>query len=238
MLRAAGTPFAYDTNGNVIGIYNPSGAIVPLTPAPYTWAGMPAASASNAGVPIRVSNVGTSAAGSIWMSDGTVWRPVNGRLLLASGIGSVGTPFATYSGTGAQFPLPGGNPSFPAGLFAHNAEVTIDAMVRRTGTNSSATFSARLGTGGTTGDSTINAQNIVNNNPNDFWMYSKAAFPVSTTMTTSQWLPPGVIAGVSAFADKTTNVNTASVNYLSFDIYGSNAGDTYELIAYNFWLEM
>lgn len=48
----------------------------------YTWVGRPAA-ASNTGITIRVTDVGGDT-GSLWISNGTYWKPVGGHVVLES----------------------------------------------------------------------------------------------------------------------------------------------------------
>lgn len=58
-----------------------------LNTAGVTYANLPAA-AANASAIIRVTDVGS--AGSLWISDGTTWRPLNGHITLAgSGVGYI-----------------------------------------------------------------------------------------------------------------------------------------------------
>ncbi|MBT9145426.1 MAG: hypothetical protein DDT42_01297 [candidate division WS2 bacterium] len=58
----------------------------------HTWASRPAASAENAGTIIRVTDVGPGGVGALFISDATVWRPVNGQASLARWSVPVGVP--------------------------------------------------------------------------------------------------------------------------------------------------
>lgn len=69
----------------------------------YAWASKPAAAAGNAGQVIRITDVGAATAGSLWASDGSAWKPVNGHVVLGRSHIQVLTPKAaapTYSQSG------------------------------------------------------------------------------------------------------------------------------------------
>lgn len=82
------------------GIELSSGGVpIPIVGPSYLFANLPAAS-SNAGNTVRVTDVGMSGAGSLWISDGSVWRPLNGQIVLAHSAVPVGTiPSSVTSGT-------------------------------------------------------------------------------------------------------------------------------------------
>src|SRR5574340_56083 len=71
--------FATDVGGNTV-IVDASGNVIIRPVVSYAWASRPAA-ASNTGVTIRITDIGGSA-GSLWISDGTYWKPVGGRVVL------------------------------------------------------------------------------------------------------------------------------------------------------------
>jgi hypothetical protein len=58
----------------------------------------------------------------------------------------------------------------------------------------------------------------------------------STSIMTDLWLTPQG-QGVSGIAAKTTNINTASVMYISFDMSAANSADAFDLIGYTLALE-
>lgn len=76
-----------------------AGGVIPIVGPSYLYANLPAAS-SNAGNTVRVTDVGPSGAGSLWISDGTIWRPLNGQVVLAHSSSPKGTiPSSVTSGT-------------------------------------------------------------------------------------------------------------------------------------------
>jgi len=97
----------------------------------YTWAGKPTAASAGAGTVIVVTDIGPSR--TQWVSDGTNWRPLNGRVTLFQQTGTATAPvssISTTSGTATQFT---GLPSLaiPGGMLYAGAKVVITAAVRR-----------------------------------------------------------------------------------------------------------
>lgn len=87
------------TNSLTGGIELSAGGMpIPIVGPSYLYANLPAAS-SNAGNTVRVTDVGPSGAGSLWISDGTIWRPINGRVVLEHASSPKGTiPSSVTSG--------------------------------------------------------------------------------------------------------------------------------------------
>jgi len=89
------------------------------------------------------------------VADGTYWRPRNGRQIIVQRFGTLAAPLASLTGVASGvFALPK-LPEFPAGLIAPNSRVTAQVDVARTGVNGTATLADRLGTAGTSADSSI-----------------------------------------------------------------------------------
>lgn len=83
-----------------------------LKASSYTWAGKPAAASYPIGQPIFISDVGgwngTTHSGSFWFSNGTLWRPVSGVLILAASVASVASTSTTAEQTLYTYTLQGG----------------------------------------------------------------------------------------------------------------------------------
>lgn len=237
-IGAVGTLAQVQTNADgSISLLGASGEIISLTPASYTWAGKPAASASNSGQTIRITDIGNDADGSLWKSDGTAWRPVGNRLLVDAAGGTLASPLATYTGAAAgNFTLPAGNPLIPADVLPVGAIVRVEAYMRRHGANGTATFNIRLGTAGTNSDSVFYQVTTTATDNKDQSSIGAARITSSSTFTTTGFLLPGN-AGVLSMVDKSTNINTASGMYVSFDMAGANALDSFDLISYSVWAE-
>lgn len=89
-----------ETNDLTGGIELSAGGVpIPIVGPSYLFVNLPVAS-SNAGNTVRVTDVGPSGCGSLWISDGTIWRPLNGQAVLAQSSVPAGTiPSAVTSGT-------------------------------------------------------------------------------------------------------------------------------------------
>ena len=74
------------------------GVPIPIVGPSYLYANLPDAT-QNAGNTVRVTNVGPTGCGSLWISDGTIWRPLNGQVVLAMSNTPTGTvPSSVTSG--------------------------------------------------------------------------------------------------------------------------------------------
>lgn len=218
--------------GAVTGLQGLNGEIIGLVPASYTWAGKPAASSSNAGQTIRITDVGKSASGSLFQSDGTIWRPVNGSVLIGAGAGSIAAPIVTFTGAAnGALVLPSGNPTMPANFLPVGAIVKAEAIIHRRGANGTATFWARLGNNGASTDNGINGVSITATDLKDSSIEAHAMIASATSYAAQTWLAPQG-SGVSAIVDRTSNAVIASPMIVSFDIAGANASDAFDLIMY------
>ncbi|MBD3812705.1 MAG: hypothetical protein IE917_10845 [Betaproteobacteria bacterium] len=216
-----------------ISIIDPrDGSLLGLTPASYTWAGKPAASASNAGQTIRITDVGHSASGSLFQSDGTIWRPVNGIVLIGAGAGSIAAPIATVTGVvNGAFTLPLGNPTMPADFLPVGAIVKVSAIFHRRGANGTGTVWARLGNNGNSTDSGVNGAATTATDGKDTFIDAHAMIASATTFAAQTWLAPQS-TGAGTIVDRTSNAAIASAMIASFDVAGANALDAFDLIMY------
>jgi hypothetical protein len=229
--------FNYDVSGNLIGLETNAGVAVSGTAPAYTWAGKPTAATGNAGSIIRITDIGTSSFGSLWQSNGTNWYPLNGRVNILRNFGTLVTPLGTYTGgTAGAITLSGGNPSIQANVLSPGIQLKVAAWVHRRGATSTANLNIRLGTTGTSTDSFLFNLQLTATDLKDARIDTNAFITNSTSIMTDLWLAPQG-QGVSGIATKTTNINTASVMYISFDISASNAADAFDLIGYTAALE-
>lgn len=198
--------------------------------ASTAYASLPAASAANKGLMAFVSNL----ADQVFVSNGTKWVPLNGTVNIFKKSGSLASPLATISGaTSGTFSITGGNPTIPAGLLAQFSRMTIRALVRKNGANSTANFNERLGTAQTTADSIIQARTITNADNEQVNHFNDIYFSSTSAYTTNDKL--GIqTQSTATLADRTSNVNTASAMFVTVDISSGNASDSYDLI----WLSV
>lgn len=114
----------------------------------FTFATLPAVSASNSGMVARVTDVGTNSAGSLWISNGTVrWTPVGGALTLAH----LGT--STGNITNSETVVV--SRSIPAGVILDGDLIRIGFHSTKSGTTDSLNCVVRVGTAGTTADTAV-----------------------------------------------------------------------------------
>ena len=110
----------------------------------YTFATLPAA-ATNAGLTARVTDL----ANSLWESNGTRWRPVNGRVVLKQ----LATAYS-MSGTTAVKAF---EAVLPAGCLGNGDTLQLRYNLDKSGTAETGTITVRAGAAGTTADTTLSA---------------------------------------------------------------------------------
>jgi hypothetical protein len=113
----------------------------------YTFATLPSA-ASNSGATARVTDIGPATAGSLWISNGTIWKPVGGRVTLATLASRVSAAGGAAETIAHQFQL-------PAAFLTTLDRIRHYASVSKSGTTTTGTYTVRVGTLGTTGDAAI-----------------------------------------------------------------------------------
>ncbi len=199
------------------------------------WADRPTAAAAGNGALQWFSDIG---GGSLWRSDGTNWRPANGRTRLYAKNGLIAAPLATLTGvTSGVFTLPE-TLTIPAGLIAPHSAVWGNFEIFRTGATATALVQWRIGTAGTTSDSIVYQSSMSATTNHQSRSYSAAKFGTETDRffaPNSSNMNGG--GSQAAGADRTTNVNTAAAMYATVDLSSANAADTFSLIAYSLWIE-
>ena len=110
------------------------------------WASIPAASGFPAGTLWYVTDIG--AAGSYWISNGTRWTPMGGRLTLKN-LGAPVTGVANSETIVLQTLI-------PAGMLQTNDLLRILVAASKSGTTDSMNMNVRVGTAGTTSDTAVN----------------------------------------------------------------------------------
>jgi hypothetical protein len=229
--------FNYDVNGNLIGLETVAGVAVSGAAPAYTWAGKPTAATGNAGSIIRITDIGTSSFGSLWQSNGTNWYPLNGRATILRNFGTLVAPLGTYTGgTAGAITSSGGNLPIQANVLSSGMQLKVAAWFHRRGATSTANLNVRLGTTGTSADSLLFNLQFTATDLKDVRVDTDVFITNSTNLMTDLWLPPQG-QGVSGIATKTTNINTASVMYISFDVSAANSADAFDLIGYTVALE-
>lgn len=111
-----------------------------------TFASLPAA-ASNAGQIARVTNIGPSGFGSLWVSNGTIWSPLGGTLMLKT-LGAPVTGIANSETIVLQTII-------PAGAWQVNNTIRVWFGMTKSGTTDAGGALVRIGISGTTADQSI-----------------------------------------------------------------------------------
>lgn len=220
-----------DGAGNVLSFAGPA----------YTWVNLPAASL-NAGNTVRVTDVGASAAGSLWISDGVYWRPLNGSLVLASErAGQPGTPIAVATSF-SKLSLPAGpmivsgSLVLPVGLLRPGVGLRINSFMRHTGTAGTWGGVFRIGTANTSSDSPLAVGQGSATNDQTMWTFMDANCAANGVITTAYNMQPNAAASSGSYAARTTNIDLTQVMYLGIHVNAITAPDTIELQSYSITL--
>lgn len=230
----------FDSQGNVTGLVGPDGSLISFAGPAYTFAGLPAASANNLGMSARVTDIGPIG-GSIFVSTGTYWKPLNGSIVLAQANGSVAAPIQTLSAAG-KYTLPAdqmisaGSLVLPANLLRVGFTLAIYAKFKHRGTGGVWTVAPRLGTTNATTDNSLAFMTGAATNDNDVWLTKEGHIATSTSFTADGFATPNSFT-TGAFTDKASNFNNASVNYLGLYLAAVNAADFVDLIEYRIELK-
>lgn len=201
------------------------------------WAGRPAVGLVPVGTELQVTDYGSQK----WISDGTVWRPAQGRVTIGQKWGDYATPLATLQAvTTGQFTIPGGNPLIPAGLIVPHSSVRGFATIKKVGGNAAVRFDGRIGTSGNTSDALFaSVTPSATSTGLDVQLAAAARFRgAANRLAALQFVGDGLTGGaVGPGNDFTANVNTAMDMQVSFYIGAGHVSDVYNLIGYNIWLE-
>lgn len=161
-----------------------------------------------------------------------VLTPRRGIVLAGGVAGSLASPVVTRTGATAHaLTLPNGNIIIPKGMLVPGRSmIAISGLVRRVGTNATASLNIRLGMLNSASDGLVSTVSLAATNNLDRRFQDEVYVGSRTSYTTLGVLAiPGSTA--SAAADRTTNFDTNEDNFVSLDISSANAGDTFNLIA-------
>ena len=228
-----GTRFAVtDCGGNIAVAVNGQWRFE--LPFSTTWANRPPINLVPAGAELQVTDYGYQK----FISDGTYWRPAQGRAMIYSKVAdSISTPIATLSAAGV-FALPGGSPVIPAGMIAPQTKVCAVAQFRKYGSSGSVNAGVRLGTAGSTSDSYLCGGWLSNTNWADLKAVGFAFFGTqSNRFITGGYQPENTGNNSGVFTDPTTNVDTTVGMLASPAVTVMTAGDTAALLSLQVWLE-
>lgn len=231
-----GTSFAVtDYGGNIATAVN--GVWRFEYPFRTTWAGQPAAGLVPAGTELQV----TDYANQKWISDGTYWRPAQGRVIIKElfGLVATGGHVAQISGaTAGLFAIPG-ECKIPAGMIITHSRLYIQADGIKSGANGTASFIVYLGTTNSVADSLAINQGVSIGNNTNALATTAARFGTATDRYNSRnWQGEGVSSAsqISMF-DRIGNVNTKADMFVNVGVSAANAADVFNLTALQVVLE-
>lgn len=155
-------------------------------------------------------------------SDGTYWRPMNGRALLYQRSRTLTNPIATITGTAAaqNFTLPD-TLLIPAGLMIPESRIYVTARMRRTTAGGGGTFAAfiRYGTANNPTDVSIDGGSMAPATNADFDAYTYLGFRAANSQNRSNFSPLNNSTAAMFSTDISFDAG-ASATYVNF---GSDA---------------
>lgn len=197
-----------------------------------TWANIPAA--GNAGRMHFVSNAGTK--GSMWLDDGTRWKPLNGIVLLASldaasaSIGNTATNVFQYL--------------IPAGLVQAGDNIRLELNYAKSGNTDTMALTVRCGTAGTTADTSIVSLTVLNATMRqaasivDYRLESATSLQILPSSRINSSASMGYGGSSTAAIDAAVTISSAAANALYFTPFINSSGttDTVQLYGAKLWL--
>jgi hypothetical protein len=136
--------YAFDTTGQAVGLVDPVSGQTQNFVKNYTFATLPAA-AANSGVTARITDL----ANTLWESNGTRWRPVNGRAVIKQ----LATEYS-MSGTAAVKAF---ECILPAGCVQNGDTLQFRYTLGKNGTSETCSINVRLGTTGAVTDTALSS---------------------------------------------------------------------------------
>ena len=199
-----------------------------------TWAGRPPVGLVPVGTELQV----TDYANQKWINDGTVWRPAQGRILLAQknadGYGSIAVLTGVTSGEWAIT-----KPILKGGMGVPGAKLRVEGLVIKVGTSGTFIPAAYLGTTGSMAtDPAIGSvgATLSTDAAGIRWdMYACFGSNENTYLRSGSIAPQGQIQG--NIIVQSVNVNTASDMSVTFGMASGFATDAFHLKSYAVWLE-
>lgn len=231
-----GTAFEItDYGGNIATVVN--GVWRFEYPFRITWSGRPAVGLVPIGTELQV----TDYANQKFISDGTYWRPAQGKVLLAQKSRTTAAAIAVISNSATgQFTIPGGNPKISGGMLIPGSKLRVEAGTVKSGATAAYTMAARLGKNGITASDLAlgSIGGAITSDAAGIRMDLVACFSTETNafFRTGNTPPMGQTQG-NMYMSSSTAIDTTADMYVTFDILNGNAADTYSLAFFSIWLE-
>lgn len=195
------------------------------------WAGH-ASAEGNAGAVQKFSDIGTG--GSLFVSDGTYWRPLGGSVCLLNRVGSPASPVASITSVGAAllFGAPLAGIRIPAGLLIPGQSmIQIDGYWSKRGSTSGANCTTFLGTTNSLSDSQFSGQSI-GAAATAVWRQRTEIFAHASTSFTNanHTVTVNGVAGAVTTSSPNVNINTAADMFINFGSTNAVSGDGHDIL--------
>ena len=213
-----------------------NGAELPSVGPAYTFAGLPAPALMGTKT-VRVTNIGPTGAGSLWVSDGTDWRPLNGTALHCKNHSTLASPIATIGAAAGKFVLPAadrvlaGSILLPIGSPKVGQGIRLSAKFNHRGTGGAWQVAARIGSSDTSADPSFATFSGTAVDQQGVWLLQDLVVESTTTFVSSTFSTPNASAP-GGLALRNVNFNTATQIYVSFYAVSVAAADFIDLISY------
>ncbi len=194
---------------------------------PVAYASLPAAAGTGA-LFFQVSDIGPSGAGSVWISNATRYSPLGGRVVVAS----MGTPVSGIANS-ETIEL---QALFPINSIQINDTVRMWVTPTKSGTTDSLTGTVRIGTAGTTSDTSVMAgTHIATASLSAGLVFDFKLLSATSIQKTGQGATGSgsySTASTSAAASPVT-ITSAAANalYVSYSIKSSSTNDTVGMLS-------
>lgn len=200
-----------------------------------TWASRP----SPTSVPVGSEFIATDYANQKWISDGTYWRPAQGRALLLSRSSGASGFIAQISGlTAAVFTVSGNK--IPAGMIPPQGRILVASDGFKTGAAATYRLRTHLGLLNSAADPEVTSVFVpIAGTGTAFAMSTSARFGPETGRFSSRGgLGEGVSSGGGfAMSGRSTGLNTQEDMFVNIAVAEGNVADVYNLVSLHVWLE-
>lgn len=194
-----------------------------------TWAARPAVGLVPAGTELQV----TDYANQKWISDGTVWRPAQGRVRLLHKWGSTSAPVSVVTGSvDMQFTIT--DKIIQPGVLLDGCKLNLQAWVRRTGAAGTAYIYAKMGVLDSYSDVSMTGSSF---GAADGLHYRMDLLSVVAGPSLFNMAVTAPQAASTAPSSGTPNFNVNAEMDLSFHIRAANIADSFMLVGYTLSME-
>ena len=218
------TVISVDGNAAIVS----GGQLKYITPFRTTWANRPAANLVPVGTELQV----TDFANQKWVSDGTYWRPAQGRVIIGNSV----TPSVVTGATDMMFTLPTDFKKIPSGMLIPGGRLMCYAEFIKSGANGALTSYIRIGTSDSYSDTVVygvgnpNTSNMLVRASGNVLIGNDGLFDYSTGAVVS----PGT---GTQYMLSSANFNINADMFMSVHIRSANPADSFTLMSTSIILE-